>query len=75
MTIKEITESTEDVLMAADVAKILKSDPNSIRYQAKENPALLGFPVCCFGNSVRIPRLSFLKFMGVNTEDERRKNE
>ena len=71
MTLKEMIESTEDVLMATDVAPVLKTDANTLRWQARERPELLGFPAYCAGQQVRIPRRSFLKFMGVEAKDGR----
>lgn len=40
-------------------------DPDTIRGQARTHPELLGFPVSCQGKMVKIPKLPFLRFMGV----------
>lgn len=44
-------------------AKALGCDPASIRLQAKENPAMLGFPVCWTGSTTMIPRKPFLLWL------------
>lgn len=47
----------------ADVAEILHCSPELIRVAAKQNPELLGFPVCVAGTRTRIPRLPFIRFV------------
>jgi len=65
MTVEEIKQSNADVLTAADVAGVLGCKPYSIIVQAKTAPAALGFPVSVIGSRVKIPRIPFLKFLGV----------
>lgn len=65
MTVEEIKQSNADVLTAADVAGVLGCKPYSIIVQAKTAPAALGFPVAVIGSRVKIPRIPFLKFLGV----------
>ena len=65
MTVEEIKLSNADVLTAADVAGVLGCKPYSIIVQAKTAPAALGFPVSVIGSRVKIPRIPFLKFLGV----------
>lgn len=65
MTIQEIILSEKVYLTAADIAPILHCDPQCIRTQAKKCPELLGFPVIVIGSRIRIPRLNFLKYLGV----------
>ena len=69
MTIDQIRESDKTMLTPADVADVLKCDPQSIRTMAKQKPNLLGFPVCVIGSRVRVPKMAFLKFIGVNDMD------
>mgnify|MGYP003294486060 CR=1 FL=1 len=66
MTLTELKESSEPMLNVTDIAEILGCDPQSIRCQAKSNPATLGFPITVIGSRVKIPRIPFLNFMGVN---------
>ena len=65
MTLDEMQKSTAIWLTAVDVAVVLGSDPNSIRMQAHQAPEQLGFPVSVCGSRVRIPRIPFLRFIGV----------
>lgn len=62
-TLAEVESSNKIMLSAADIAPIIKSDPQLIRMQARERPELLGFPVVCIGSRVKIPREAFLSFM------------
>lgn len=64
MTINEIKQSDKDILTCADVSEVLKCDPYTLHVQAQQRPEMLGFPVICVGNRVKIPRKSFLQFMG-----------
>ena len=53
-----------DTVITPDLAaKALGCDPASIRLQAKENPAMLGFPVCRTGSTTLIPRKPFLQWL------------
>ena len=63
LTLDQIAEMTAEVLTPAQVASILHLDQDTIRGQAREAPWLLGFPVICAGNRVKVPRLPFLRFM------------
>ena len=64
MTLAEIIQSDALMLTPADVAPVLGVDPQKIRVQAKQNPALLGFNVVVVGSRTIIPRKSFLSFIG-----------
>ena len=64
MTINEIKQSDKDILTCADVSEVLKCDPYTLHVQAQQRPEMLGFPVICVGNRVKIPRKSFLQFIG-----------
>ena len=64
MTLADIQQSKDLMLTPAEVAEVLGVDPQSIRVQAKQNPALLGFNVVVIGSRTLIPRIPFLKFIG-----------
>ena len=64
MTLEELRKSNAIWLTAAEIAPILGANPNTIRFQAHENPQALGFPVSVCGKMVRIPRVPFLRFLG-----------
>lgn len=63
MTLQEIEKSTKIMLTAADVAPLIGTDPHTLRWQAREEPAALGFPVMCVKSRVKIPRMPFLEFI------------
>lgn len=53
-----------DTVITPDLAaKALGCDPASIRQQAKENPAMLGFSICRTGSTTLIPRKPFLQWL------------
>lgn len=64
MTLSEIAQSDQPYLDPADIAPILRCDPQCIRAQAHRDPAAMGYPVIVIGNRVRIPRIPFLHYMG-----------
>lgn len=64
MTLEEIRASGKTTLTAANVARVLAADAQSIRLQAREFPEAQGFPVICVGNRTKIPRKPFLRFLG-----------
>lgn len=63
MNIEQIRQADKTMLVPADVAEVLCCDPQLIRIMARQKPELLGFPVCCVGSRVKIPRLPFLQFV------------
>ena len=65
MTIQEIQSSDRSFLLPADVAEVLECDPQCIRILARTDRDKLGFPVCVVGKRTKIPRIPFLRFMGV----------
>ncbi len=58
-------------LSAAEAARALACDPQTLRSQAKSDPAALGFPVTVVGHRVRIPRAPFLDYTGISDEELR----
>lgn len=69
MTLDEIKASTKVMLTPADVAEALGVDAQGIRVMAHEQPERLGFQVVICGRNgraVRIPRIAFLKFLGID---------
>ena len=69
MTLKEILASDKVMLTPAEVASAIGADAHGIRVMAHENPSALGFPVMVTGRcgrKVQIPRVPFLRFMGID---------
>lgn len=65
MTIAEMIVSDKAVLIPKDIAPVLQCDPYTISLMARDCPERLGFPVCRVGTRTKIPRIPFLKWLGV----------
>ena len=61
--LKELEELESEILTCQQVAPVLQANPATIHQQAMERPELLGFPVVCVGNRVKIPKRPFLNLM------------
>lgn len=55
-------------LTPAEVADLLNCDPQAIRDAARHNPEQLGFPTMRVGNRTKIPRMPFLRWLGIEEE-------
>ena len=66
MTLDDIKAIDREFLTPAQVAEIMGCDAQDIRVTARERPDLLGFPVCIIKSRMKIPRIPFLRFMGVD---------
>lgn len=64
-TLGELRDEKKDFFTAEDVCGVLGADPHSIRCMAHQRPELLGFSVVIVGRRVKIPKIPFLRFMGV----------
>ena len=53
------------MLTPTDICPVLGSDPQTIRDTAKDTPELIGYPYTFVGRNMKIPRIPFLRFMGV----------
>ena len=62
MTLQDIENMDRQMLTPVIVAKYLGCDDQTIRLQARLRPDLLGFPVICMGNRVKIPKAAFVAF-------------
>lgn len=54
---------------ASDVAPVLGCDAQDIRDAVAEDPVALGFKTIRIKSRVRIPRVEFLRFIGVDAND------
>lgn len=66
MTINEIKSLDTMFINPLDAAEVLRCNPQAIRMAARMMPEKLGFPTVVIKNRVRIPRVPFLRFMGVD---------
>lgn len=66
-TLPELAQKVDcEFFTVTEICGVLKMNPQTIRITARQRPELLGFPVILSGSRVRIPRIPFLRFMGVN---------
>ena len=65
MTLQELRDSKKILVTPAGVADVMSCDPQDIRAQASLDPSMLGFPVCRVGTRTKIPRIPFLRWLGV----------
>ena len=68
--IQAVVDSDKVFLTPADVAPILGMDPHSIRLTAKQRPELLKFEFIISGNRTKIPRIPFLRYIGINVDQQ-----
>lgn len=66
MTALELVNVPSEVLTCAQVAEVIGANPDTIRWQARQDPSKLGFPVIVVGNRVKIPKRPFLRHMGIS---------
>jgi hypothetical protein len=78
-TLDDLAGLSKPFLTADDVSGILQMNPHTIRLTAKQCPERLCFPVIIAGDvnddhyaRVKIPRIPFLRAMGVETGEEAR---
>ncbi len=64
MTIDEIILSAETTLPVYKIAKVVGLASERITAQAIEDASKLGFPVIVVFDTVRVPRVPFLRFLG-----------
>lgn len=69
-SIQAIMNTDKEFLSPADIAPILGSDPQTIRDTARQRPELLGFEFTFVGNRMKIPRTSFLRWLGINHNEK-----
>lgn len=69
-TLEEIEKSGKQMLTLSDIAPVIGCDPHSIRLQAREDAALLGFPVIVIGHRTYVPAAGFIGFCRGRKTDE-----
>lgn len=62
-TLSDLENIPREWLTPAEIASVLGTDPNMIRWQAHNEPEKLGFPIILIGTRTKIPRMPFIKFM------------
>ena len=68
--IQSIIDSDKEVLTPAEIAPILGVDPHYIRVAARQRPELLKFEFFISGNRTKIPRIPFLRYIGIDVDQQ-----
>lgn len=66
LTVSDLIESPKAFFTPGDVSGVLGSNPQTIRVTARQRPDLIGFEYTFVGNRMKIPRIPFLRFLGVD---------
>lgn len=66
LTLNELQISDKPFLTVEEVSLVLGANAHSIRVTARQRPDLIGFPFTFSGNRMKIPRIPFLRFMGLD---------
>ena len=64
-TLDELLASQKAFFTPGDVCGVLGSNPQTIRITARQRPDLIGYEFTFVGNRMKIPRVPFLRFMGI----------
>lgn len=67
-TLEELLASDKAFFAPGDVCGVLGSNPQTIRVTARQRPDLIGYEFTFVGNRMKIPRVPFLRFLGVEIE-------
>lgn len=68
MTFEEIKSSDKSFLTPSDISEVMGCNPQTIRVTARQRPDLIGYEFTFSGNRMKIPRIPFLRFLGIHTE-------
>ena len=68
--LEAIMVSNKIFLTPAEVAPILGVAAHYIRVAARQHPDSLKFPFEVYGTRTKIPRIPFLRYLGVNADDQ-----
>lgn len=63
MTLSEVKATQRTYLTMNDIGTLIGIRPDTLLFQARQDPSRLGFPVCVAGDTVRIPKGAFLDWL------------
>lgn len=66
LTLQDLVDSSKDFFTPKDVAGVLGVMPYTINIMVRDCPEQLGFPAFKIGTRVKIPKVPFLRKMGVD---------
>ena len=64
-TLDDLRKCPKAFFTPGDVCGVLGSNPQTIRVTARQRPDLIGYEFTFVGNRMKIPKIPFLRFMGV----------
>ena len=64
-TLQELIESEKAFFTPDDVSGVLGSNPQTVRVTARQRPDLIRYEFTFVGNRMKIPKVPFLRFMGI----------
>lgn len=64
-TLEDLQVSTKAFFTPGDVCGVLGANPQTIRVTARQRPDLIGYEFTFVGNRMKIPKVPFLRFMGL----------
>ena len=73
MTLDELIRMESAVIPGTWAAHVMGMDPTRLIGYAREKPELIQFPYQLSGNHMKIPRVPFMKWLGVTDEQIREK--
>lgn len=66
LTLQEIQNLDKAFLTPEQVSGVLGTKAQTVRVTARQRPDLIGYEFTFSGNRMKIPRIPFLRFMGIN---------
>lgn len=63
ISIDDVEAMDCETITMTTVGQVLGCNQGALRLQARSDPAMLGFPVVVYGNSVRVPRRAFVHWV------------
>lgn len=64
-TLEELCASDKAFFTPEDVSAVLGAKPQTIRVTARQRPEQIGYAFTFVGNRMKIPKIPFLRFMGI----------
>lgn len=65
-TLEELCASEKLFFTPGDISGVLGANPQTIRVTARQRPDLIKYEFTFVGNRMKIPKIPFLRFMGVD---------
>ena len=73
MTLDDLVRMDSAVIPGTWAAQVMGMDSTRLLWYARDRPELIAFPFQLSGNHMKIPRVPFLRWLGVTDEQMREK--